>query len=82
MTAAPLPRPRGPGRPPCCPPELAARIIDLHRSGLSYGQICIILNAKQVPTPMGCPRWLKSHVARLLHTRYAQSIIESYEDDL
>jgi len=29
---------------------------------------------------MGGPRWLKSHVARLLHTRYAQSIIESYKD--
>lgn len=66
----------GPGRPPCCPPELAARIIELHRSGLSYGQICIALNAKQVPTPMGGAQWLKSHVYRLLHTRYARKIIE------
>lgn len=66
----------GPGRPSCCPPEVAARIIGLHLSGLSYGQICIALNAKQIPTPMGSPQWLKSHVYRLLHTRYAQQIIE------
>jgi hypothetical protein len=77
-TNAALPRPRRPGRPPCCPPELAVRIIELHRSGLTYGQICIILNAKQVPTPMGGPRWLKSHVDRLLHTRYVREIMEGY----
>jgi hypothetical protein len=54
------------------------RIIDLHRRGLTYGQICIALNAKRIPTPMGGSRWLKSHVCRLLHTRYAREIIEGY----
>jgi hypothetical protein len=45
-------------------------------NGRTYGQICITLNAKQIPTPLGGPRWLRSHVYRLLHTRYAQEIIE------
>ena len=76
-TSAASPRRGRPGRPPCCPPELAVRIIDLHRKGLSYGQICIVLNAKQIPKPMGGgSRWVKSNVARILHTRYAQEIIE------
>ena len=66
----------GRGRPPCCPPELAVRIIDLHRKGLTYGQICIVLNAKQIPKPMGGLLWKKSNVARILHTRYARKIIE------
>jgi hypothetical protein len=57
---------------------LAARIIEMHRSGLTYGQICIALNAKRIPTPLGGSRWLRSHVYRLLHTRYAQEIIEGY----
>jgi hypothetical protein len=52
------------------------QVIELHLSELSYGQICIVLNAKRIPTPMGGPRWLKSHVWRLLHTRYAREIIE------
>jgi len=75
-TTAVLPHPRRPGRPPCCPRELVVRIIQLRHRGLSYAQICTVLNAEQVPTPMGGSRWLKSHVDRLLHTRYVRDIIE------
>jgi hypothetical protein len=72
--------PRRPGRPPCCPPEVSTLILDLRRKGLSYGQICIFLNAKQIPKPMGGSRWVKSNVVRILHTRYAREIIESHDN--
>lgn len=71
---------RGRGRPPACSRELAVRVIELRRRGLSYAQICTVLNAEQVLTPMGGSRWLKSHVDRLLHTRWVQEIIEELED--
>lgn len=74
-----VPGKRGRGRPPASSRELALRIIDLRRGGLSYAQICTVLNAEQVPTPMGGSRWLKSHVDRLLHTRWVQEIIEEPE---
>jgi len=67
--------PRKAGRPPCCSRQLAVRIIQLRHRGLSYEQIANVLNAEQVPTPMGGTRWLKSHVDRLLHTRWVQDII-------
>lgn len=77
MTAETPTRPsRGRGRPPCCPRELAERILRMRLQGLTYGQICIALNAKRVPTPMGGAPWRKSHVFRLLHTRYVQEIEE------
>jgi hypothetical protein len=44
--------------------------------GLTLMQICIVLNAHGIPTPMGRPLWRKSYIARLLHTRYVQDIIE------
>jgi hypothetical protein len=66
---------RGRGRPPCCPRELAIRIVQLRGSGLSYAKICNVLNAEQVPTPMGGSRWLKSHVDRLLHTQYVRDLV-------
>jgi hypothetical protein len=72
--------PRRPGRPPCCSRVLAVRIIQLRQAGLSYAQICTALNAEQIPTPMGGSRWLKSHVDRLLHTRYVLSIIEEMRE--
>jgi hypothetical protein len=50
---------RGRGRPPASSRELALRIIQLRRHGLSYAQIGIVLNAEQVPTPMGSC-WSKS----------------------
>lgn len=72
-TVAVLPRPR-PGRPPCCSRESAVRVIQLRHRGLSYQQIANVLNAAQVPTPMGGSHWTKSHVNRLLHTQYAREI--------
>jgi hypothetical protein len=65
---------RGRGRPPCCSAELALHIIELRRRGLSYRQIASVLNAEQIPTPMGNSSWLKSHVDRLLHTRWVQEL--------
>jgi hypothetical protein len=65
---------RGRGRPPLCPRELAERVIRLRRNGLSYSEIASTLNSEGVPTPLGGSRWLKSHVDRLLHTRYVLSI--------
>ena len=67
------------GRPPCCPRDLAIRIIRMQKQGLSYAQICEALNADEVPTPMGGNRWLKSHVDRLLHTRYARRLREELD---
>jgi hypothetical protein len=55
------------------------RIIQLRHRGLSYAQICSVLNAEQVPTPMGGTRWLKSHVDRLLHTRWVSTLIEELD---
>jgi hypothetical protein len=68
--------PKRRGRPPCCSRELATLVINMHQRGLTYMQICIALNAKGIPTPMGRPRWIKSSVARLLRTRYVREIIE------
>jgi hypothetical protein len=64
----------GPGRPPDCPHERATYIVELHRQGLNLARICEVLNRADIPTPSGGPRWTKSHVDRLLHTRYAQDI--------
>ena len=52
------------------------QVIELHLQGLSYAQISAILNAEGIPTPMGRPRWLKSYVDRLLHTRYTREMSE------
>jgi hypothetical protein len=76
----PAPTPRRRGRPPCCPRELAIRIIRLRRQGLSYGAISAVLNAEGVPTPTGRPRWHKAYVDRLLHTRYVKELIEEIGD--
>jgi hypothetical protein len=66
---------RGPGRPPCCPQELAIHVIELHRRGLSYSKIATQLNDEGRLTPGGRPRWAKSTVDRLLHTRYACNLM-------
>ena len=64
------------GRPPRCPRWLVELIIQMQRQPepMSYGQICIALNAKRVPTPAGGSRWQRAHVHRLLHTDYAKQI--------
>ena len=46
----PAPAHRRRGRPPCCPPELAIRIIRLRRQGLSYAAISRTLNADGILT--------------------------------
>jgi hypothetical protein len=73
---APAPPSRRRGRPPCCSRELAEHIVRMRLQGLTYGQICIALNAKQVPKPMGGFVWRRSNVVRLLRTRYAREIEE------
>jgi|HubBroStandDraft_1064217.scaffolds.fasta_scaffold1025413_2 hypothetical protein len=70
---------RRPGRPPCCPLEVALRVVDLRRQGLSYAEISAVLNAEGVPTPAGRPRWQRSYVDRLLHTRYVVDLL--WRDD-
>jgi hypothetical protein len=61
VTAETLTHPsRGRGRPPCCPRELAERIVRMRLGGLTYRQISINLNAKGIPTPMGGMLWQKS----------------------
>ena len=72
----PASTPRRRGRPPCCPRELAIRVIQLRRRGLSYAQIRDVLNAEGTPTPTGRP-WRKAYVDRLLHTQYVRDIIET-----
>jgi hypothetical protein len=76
LTAALPPAPRR-GRPPCCPPEVVTLVVALRRRGLSLAAIGAELNAQGVPTPAGRPRWTKSHVDRLLHTRHAQDLLGS-----
>jgi hypothetical protein len=38
-----------------------------------------VLNAEQVSTPTGGSRWLKSHVDRLLQTKYVREIRKELE---
>jgi hypothetical protein len=71
-------RPRRQGRPPACPHELALRVVGLRRQGLSLQKICDVLNAENIPTPQGRPRWLKSHVDGLLHTQHVRDILEEF----
>ncbi|WP_436757936.1 recombinase family protein [Streptosporangium sp. V21-05] len=75
MNAFTRPRPSGRGRPPSCPPEVVSRVIQLRTQGFSLTEIGEVLNAEGVPTPAGGPRWAKSYVDRLLHTRHAQQEI-------
>jgi hypothetical protein len=74
VTPATVPaQPRRSGQPPLCPPELATRIIELHQQGLGYQAISDALNSEGVLTPLGRPRWTKSHVSRLLFTRHMKN---------
>jgi hypothetical protein len=40
-------------------------------------QICDLLNAEGIPTPMGRPLWHKAYVFRVLNTQYVRDIMES-----
>jgi hypothetical protein len=63
------------GRPPCCPRELAARILSLNEDqGLSRQQIADLLNAEGIPTPMGLAPWSKWHVDGVLSRLYTREI--------
>jgi hypothetical protein len=65
------------GRPPACPPELALRMIQMRRAGMTYEAISDVLNAEGVPMPCGGSRWLKSSIDRILHSRYATRLAAS-----
>jgi len=67
------------GRPPCCPPELAARIVELRRRHYSLRQIARLLNAEGVPTPMGRSSWSKSHVDGILSRLYVRELLTEPE---
>jgi hypothetical protein len=69
--------PGGPGRRKQCADEVVARIVDMHLQEIGYGTIAAALNSEGVPTPAGKPRWLRSHVDRVLHTRYAAEVIRA-----
>jgi hypothetical protein len=53
-----------------------AKVIRLRLQGLSLAAIGAMLNTDGVLTPSSRPRWTKSHVDRLLRTRYAQEFID------
>jgi hypothetical protein len=65
---------RRPGRPPVCPPETARRILQLRTVGYSLRLIAETLNEQGIPTPLGLSPWTKSHVNRILHTRYVREL--------
>jgi len=46
----------------------------MRKECLTLHAICDTLNAEGVPTPSGGPRWWRSHVSRLLHTRGAREV--------
>jgi hypothetical protein len=62
------------GRPQCCAPEVARRIRELDRQGYSLRRIAKQLNDEALPTPLGQAKWTKSHVWRVLGTRYMQEL--------
>jgi hypothetical protein len=62
------------GRPPCCSPELATRILELRRQ-YSLRQIADLLNTEGVSTPMGRSRWTKSHVDGILGRLYVRELL-------
>jgi hypothetical protein len=78
-TAAP--QQRRPGRPPCCPLEVLAKVVMLRRQGLSLTAISASLNQEDVPTPGGAQLWTKNRVDDLLHTRHAREYIAVMLDD-
>jgi hypothetical protein len=53
-----------------------AKVVQLRLQDLSLAAIGAELNTGGVLTPSSRPRWTKSHVDRLLHTRYAQEFMD------
>ena len=62
------------GRPRLCSDDVLLRVVAMRKKGLTLQAICDTLNAEGVPTPSGGPRWWRSHVSRLLHTRGAREM--------
>jgi hypothetical protein len=56
-----------------------AKVVQLRRQGLSLAAIGATLNTDGVLTPSSRPRWTKSHVDRLLHTRYAREFVDGLD---
>jgi len=77
-----LPSRQAGGRPPSCPPQVCAYVIDLQRQGLSLRKISHVLNAEGIPTPAGRKTWTKSTVDRLLHTRHARELMSGQQREL
>lgn len=67
------------GRPRRCPLDVLIRVVELRKAGTTLTEICNQLNADNVRTPGGGPRWWPSHVHRLLGTYDAQLLAEGYE---
>ncbi len=51
-------------------------MVRLRLQGLSLAAIGAVLNTDGVLPPSSRPRWTKSHVDRLLHTRYALEFLD------
>jgi hypothetical protein len=62
------------GRPRQCPDEVLRRVLAMRAEGLTYQTICDTLNTERIRTPGGKPKWWRSHVSRLLHTRSAMEL--------
>lgn len=64
----------GAGRPPLITPEAALRVVELHAQRYSCREIADALNDEGLPTPAQRAPWSKSHVYRVLSTRYIQEL--------
>jgi hypothetical protein len=74
--------PRRRGRRQSGTRELALLVIRLRREkGLGYSRLADALNEGQVPTPKGGLCWHRSHVSRLLHTRWVQDIMKELDGE-
>ena len=69
-----LREPRRSGRPPCCSPEAQQRIRELIDQGESLRGIARILNSEGLSTPKQQAPWDKSHIWRILRTRYMRDL--------
>ena len=68
------------GRPPICPPTVAARVCHLRGQGFSLREIADQLNQEGVATPSGSSMWTKWTVDRLVHTAHYQLLAVELAD--
>lgn len=64
----------GVGRPPLITQAAARRVAELRARGYSCQEIADVLNDEGLPTPARRAPWSKSHVYRVLSTRYIQEL--------